>query len=467
VPLSGLEPFTAEHAKRGWFHGRSAAVDRVLAGLRGPRRAMLLLGPSGAGKSSLVQAGVLPALAAGALPGSDRWRPVLARPGSDLTAALDRAGHPDGERLLLVVDQVEELLTDPATAAQLAALHAVVLGGPTALTVVLVMRDVFYPQLAAQAPELLDALAPGLLNVPATLSPADLRDIIAKPAATVGIRCQDGLAELIIRDALAADAEAGVAGRAPATVLPQLELAPQQLWERRAGGFLTRDACQKIGGVTGSLATWCDTAISRLPAAHRPAAERILTALVRPADDARHVPAVRQQVPLTTLRDLADANDTADRALAALTAHRIVTTRTAPDVADVPVAELVHDALIRDWAALRDWVSRDHRFHDWLRRAEDQRARWADQRDPGDLLHGTDLGEGLDWSKQRRLPRDTAKWLAGTLPRRKGRRTCRPTGQARPSAPHDRSPSRHRFCPPTGAPRAPRILSTASGRWPR
>ncbi|MGK5446602.1 nSTAND1 domain-containing NTPase [Streptomyces radiopugnans] len=129
-PYRGLEPFTAEHA--GWFHGRDTAVEEVLAKLGGQRRAVLLLGPSGAGKSSLVQAGVLPALAEGRLPGSDRWLPVLARPGQDLPAELEQAGlpgavsegvlpaaerrlagEPAGCRLLLVVDQFEELLTQP------------------------------------------------------------------------------------------------------------------------------------------------------------------------------------------------------------------------------------------------------------------------------------------------------------------------------------------------------------------
>jgi WD40 repeat protein len=415
-PYLGLEPFTAEHAQRGWFHGRAAAVDRVLAGLRGPRRAMLLLGPSGAGKSSLVQAGVLPALAAGALPGSDRWHQVLARPGQDLPAELDRAARSGDERVLLVIDQFEELLTHRSATDQLAALRAAVLRPPAALTVVLVMRDDFYPQLAAQAPELLDALAPGLLNVPATLSTQDLREIITKPAEAVGLRCQHGLAERIIADALAADPEtSAAAGHAPATVLPLLELALRQLWERRHDGFLTHDAYQRIGGVAGSLATWCDTAINQLPTAHRPTAEAILTALVRPADDTRNIPAVRQQVPLATLRDLAIADSTTDDVLAALIKHRIVTTHT--DAAGVPVAELVHDALIRDWAALREWVNRDHRFHDWLRRADEQRDRWAGQRDPGDLLHGTDLAEGLDWSKQRHLPRQTAEFLEASRQR--------------------------------------------------
>jgi hypothetical protein len=201
-------------------------------------------------------------------------------------------------------------------------------------------------------------------------------------------------------------------------VLPLLKLALKQLWERSEDGVLTRDDYQCIGGVTGSLATWCDTAIYQLPPDRRPTAEQILTALVRPADDTRHIPAVRQQIPLTTLRDL--AGDTADDVLAALAKYRIVTTRITPD-SGVPVAELVHDALIRDWPALRDWVSRDHRFHDWLRRADEQRARWANQQNPGDLLHGTDLAEGLDWSKQRRLPQETGEVLAASRQRQRQR----------------------------------------------
>jgi hypothetical protein len=69
-----------------------------------------------------------------------------------------------------------------------------------------------------------------------------------------------------------------------------VELALQQLWERRHDGCLTHEAYQRIGGVTGSLATWCDTAVGQLPPAQRPAAESVLTALVRPADDTRQIP---------------------------------------------------------------------------------------------------------------------------------------------------------------------------------
>jgi hypothetical protein len=80
-PYQGLEAFTSDRAQ--WFHGRVDAITTVLDGLRRDSRFLLLLGPSGSGKSSLIQAGVLPALADGALP---RQRPMGA------------AAHPSGQR---------------------------------------------------------------------------------------------------------------------------------------------------------------------------------------------------------------------------------------------------------------------------------------------------------------------------------------------------------------------------------
>ncbi|MGW6742446.1 nSTAND1 domain-containing NTPase [Streptomyces sp. NPDC055025] len=459
-PYRGLEPFTTDHA--GWFHGRGAAVEQVLAALSGRRRVVLLLGPSGAGKSSLVMAGVLPALAAGALPGSDQWQPVLARPGQDLPAELESAGlpgaategitaaverrlaaGPGGRRMVLVIDQFEELFTqrppgDPppghahlTAADQLAAL----IGSPADVSLILVMRDDFYPRLAALAPTLLEAASPGLLNVPATLSTPDLNAIITQPAQAVGARFEDGLPERIITDVLAADPAGATARRAPVTLLAPLELALSQLWERRRDGYLTHQAYQQIGEVTGALATWCNTALGQLPAHHRPTAQRILTALIRPADEAHAVPATRQQVPLTALRALAADTDaerapdssSIDEVLAALAHHRIITTRTTavagrPEQAlGEPTAELIHDALIRDWAELRDWAVEDHRFQDWLRRVGDRHARWSTSQDSGDLLDGTDLAEGTAWAEQRGLPGNVTVFLEASQSRQRAR----------------------------------------------
>jgi WD40 repeat protein len=433
-PYRGLDTFRAEHSN--WFHGRGPAVQRVLAALAAHPAGVLLLGPSGAGKSSLVQAGVLPALADGHLPGSDRWVPVLTEPGTNqLDVRALAALHDDGEtvaaplgrRSVLVVDQFEQLLTAPASREEDRARHELIdqltqaVGAPS-VTLILIMRDDFYSRLASQAGGLLEALAPGVVNAPATLSVQDLHDIITRPAEAVGVKCQDGLPERIIADVLATDPDAPMTRQAPTTVLPLLELTLQQMWQRRADGFLTHDGYHRVGGVAGGLAAWCDAVMAELPADRRPVAQRMLTALVRPADDTHRAPAVRQQVPISTLRELADesADHIVDELLGVLTAHRVVTTRTVQPVsgghdgAPVAVAELVHDALIRDWTALRGWVNEDHRFHDWLRRAGERQTRWAAHRDPGDLLRGTELAEGIDWASQRRLPQATDQFLGAS-----------------------------------------------------
>ncbi|KOG28999.1 MULTISPECIES: trypsin-like peptidase domain-containing protein [Streptomyces] len=452
-PYRGLESFTLEQAR--WFQGRNDAVQQVMASLARQRRLTLLLGPSGSGKSSLVQAGVLRALAVGELPGSDRWSPVLARPRQDLSAELERAGlpgaaadglgaavarrlaaEPDGGRVVIVVDQFEELFTPapddgrPPDRVPLARQLATAVDENARLSVILVMRDDFYPQLAAQAPLLLEAAKPGLLNVPNTLSKKDLHDIITLPAADVGARLQAGLPEQIITDVLATTPDGRTLGQVPATVLPLLELTLEQLWDRREDGFLTHDAYHRIGAVSGSLTLWCDTALERLSDGQRPVARRILTSLVRPEDPRRRAPAVRAQVPLDELRDLAgdpdgapDGHQDADDVIAALARHRIITTQTPATSEDSdgpprrPVAELIHDALIRDWGTLHDWLAQDRRFHEWLDRTRERRARWAEKKDPGDLLAGTALAEGLDWSRKHRLPGDITAFLSASKDR--------------------------------------------------
>lgn len=452
-PYRGLEPFTAEHAR--WFQGRSGAVRQVLANLAQQRRLTLLLGPSGSGKSSLIQAGVLRALAAGELPGSDQWLPVLARPRQDMLAAIERAGLPgasqDGiiaavnrrlgaepscQRVVLVIDQFEELLVQ-STDGQLRDLLAVVdevtsaADAYTKITVILIMRDDFYPQLAALAPKLLEAAMPGLLNVPGTLSQQDLHDIVVLPALDVRLRFQPGLPERIISDVLEITPEAAVTREAPVTVLPLLEMTLSQLWHRRQDGYLTHEAYRRIGGVSGSVTTWCDSALNELSSEQQVIARRTLTCLVHPADPRHNIYAVRTQVPLHELRDLAaDPGDTGEQAavdsvIAALTRRRIITTQTlqAPQrpgaLPGEPVAELIHEALIRDWGALRQWVDQDHRFQEWLDLTRERQVRWAAQKDPGDLLGGTALAEGVEWSHQRRLPTDITEFLTASRNRQK------------------------------------------------
>jgi hypothetical protein len=143
----------------------------------------------------MVRAGVIPALSDGALPGSDRWAHMVTRPGQNLLNELERSGLPEAgtrgiagavgrhlveesaNRLLLVIDQFEELLTQPledrrSSPAHLAAAEGLVAALDThrRLSVILIMRNDFYPRLADLCPDLLNAARPGSLDVSAELT---------------------------------------------------------------------------------------------------------------------------------------------------------------------------------------------------------------------------------------------------------------------------------------------------------
>ncbi|MEV6347635.1 hypothetical protein [Actinoplanes sp. NPDC051851] len=419
-PYRGLEPFGSADAD--WFHGRGAVVDGLRAALG--RRGVLLLGPSGSGKSSVVHAGLLP--------GVD-GQVMAVRPGNSLVAELEKAGladavgyglgpalewHlaplPGGARLLLVIDQFEEMLTAGDQWEVLDALTTVI-RGTAPVTVLLVMRNDFYARLAEQAPDLFTALEPGVVNIPATVSRADLHAMITGPAARAGCGLEAGLADRIVADA--APAQGGDRhGQASVSVLPLLQLTLLRLWHLHHGGLLTHRAFEQIGGVAGSLARLCDEVYQSLPEPQRAIARRILTALILPADLTRHIPAVRRRMPLDDLRELAADPASRDPAevetvLRALTAPVPLVSTRAVDGAP-PVAELIHDAVIDGWPALRDWVLVDRQFHDWLRRAEEQRHQWAGSGDPAYLPRGGELVEGLEWSRRRTLPRDVGAFVA-------------------------------------------------------
>ena len=77
APYPGLMGFGPGDVER--FHGRERLVADVLARIiEAPLLA--LVGESGTGKSSLLRAGVLPAITAGVLPDSSRWRQMVVTP---------------------------------------------------------------------------------------------------------------------------------------------------------------------------------------------------------------------------------------------------------------------------------------------------------------------------------------------------------------------------------------------------
>ena len=262
-PYKGLGRDEPDDA--GFFFGRERLVAELVTHLVGAGL-VGVVGPSGSGKSSLVRAGLLPALADGVLPGSDRWRQLLTRPGEHPLRELAEVGDhpvapadavqrsasadggtrdshfvpgPDGdlpllraiasqERVLLVVDQFEEAFTicrDEGERARFLATLAEAAQADNSVTVVLPCG----PTTTATAPPTPPWLAfwPPTTSWSAQWTPANGAGR-SVPARRAGLQLDPGLAEAMISEV--AEEPGG---------LPLLSCALLESWQHRHGRTLT------------------------------------------------------------------------------------------------------------------------------------------------------------------------------------------------------------------------------------
>jgi hypothetical protein len=272
-PYRSLDAFT--EADANIFFGRERVTTKLLESLKRNPRFLAVLGPSGSGKSSVVQAGLIPALRQGNLLGSERWGILSIRPGTQpfeqlaslgMSEAAENlvksasdwlAAHPKKERLLILIDQFEELLVStPANLrAEFIKSLADLLDSSVDVSIVLTLRDDFFGRFAQDAELLMGWMERAQVNIPGTLEEGELREMIERPARDLGLRFASGLVDAILADARTADPS----GRSiRSTILPLLEFALAQLWERREDGELTHESYRNMGGVTGGLSQWAD-----------------------------------------------------------------------------------------------------------------------------------------------------------------------------------------------------------------
>ena len=363
-PYLGLTGYDEKDAPI--FVGRERLTSVVAVQLA-DHSVVVLTGASGVGKSSLVRAGLIPALRAGAIPGSSAWR-ISARTPTQVGRIADEGRRPE----LLILDQAEELFTalDAGAADALVAdvANYVSYGGGRLL---LVLRSDYYGRVGEL--RRLAALAEKATVLVGPMRADELRRALVEPAAAAGVRLEPELVETIMDD---------VAGQAEP--LPLLSEAMVRTWHDRDGDLLTLDGYQRSGGLAGALEAAAEECYQRLDEDARTAARYLLVRMAAPADGGGWA---RQ--PLATGELPAAGPDRA--ALDGLARSRLV-------VITEQRAELAHDALLGHWPRLRDWL--DERaasagLVDHLGRAA---ASWrASGHSPDDLYRGPRLAAALDW----------------------------------------------------------------------
>jgi len=427
-PYRGLDVFSEDHAE--FFFGREHIIDRLVNRLKQDMRFLAVLGPSGSGKSSLVQAGLVPRLRQGAIPASDHWELVVTRPADDpfkqlaakgfevelqgLSASVQAwlAQHPGRTRLVLVLDQFEELLTicPEAVRQKFVTQLTSLLAASLPITIILVMRDDFYDQFVRQE-TLVEWLeqSQGPVNVPQTLRQAELIAIVQKPAEAVGLRFEDGLIEIIVKDTMEAAALSSDEGAVTrSSNLPLLEFALTQLWERREHGMLLRNVYATIGGVTGGLTQWADEVFFGLQNEEKQRkARRIFTDLVHIGDEKQGLPDSKQRVSLDSLcRDEREIEEVHQIVQQLANARLLVTSYDTQSKQEM--VEIIHDALLLKWGMLKHWLQEDRSFLIWRQELERQVRAWVETnpedstgRDEYKLYGGSDLKVAIKWSIDR------------------------------------------------------------------
>jgi len=425
-PYRGLSAF--QEADTAFFFGRAACTAKLVEAV-GRTPFVAVVGASGSGKSSLVRAGLLPALRQNQLPGSATWEFALFSPwqsplsqlAAPLVALLEpemsevdrlaetrkladylREGRvslaevvrrildkqPGTGRLVLVADQFEELFTlcrDETERQRFLAELLAVANDQNWVTVLLTLRADFYGQALSYRP-LAERVDAGLVNV-LPMSPEELRQAIERPASLVGLKFEDGLVKRILEDSQ----EPGA--------LPLLEFALTELWERRRGGWLSHQAYEDIGRVAGAIGETAEREYGKLAAQSQgDLVRRVFLRLVRPGEETEDT---RQRATLQELAVWPEDEAAVHAVVTALADARLVTTGR-DEATGQPAVEVAHEALIRGWPRLREWVDQDRAFLLWRQRLKAVLEEWERlKRDEGALLHGALLGEAEQWLAQR------------------------------------------------------------------
>ena len=419
-PYRGLAPFC--EADASFFFGREVFTARLEEVVRKQSMVAVIVGSSGMGKSSVVYAGLLPRLQE-----EGHWLLVKLRPSSrplemlanvllpapqsefneaerflemqEFSDTLREGGlslfdlvdrrlqkAPQADRLLLFVDQFEELYTlcpEPDLRHHfldvlLAAVEAGASQTVSPFVLLITLRADFMGQALTHRP-FADALQDNSLIL-GPMNRDELRAAVEKPALQQGAAFETGLVARILDDV----------GELPGN-LPLLEFALTLLWERLDQGWLTHAAYEDIGRVDGAITRYAEEVYAELNQDEQLQAQQVFVQLVQPGDGTEDTRRVAYRSDLDAdqwglIQRLADK-------------RLVVTGR---DQAGQETAEVVHEALISGWRRLLGWMDADRSFRSWQEGLRVALRGWlSSDVDEGALMRGAPLAQAEVWQAER------------------------------------------------------------------
>lgn len=411
-PFRGLEAFQESHA--AIFFGRVQATSQlretVLRQVASGCPMALVLGPSGSGKTSLVRAGLLPTLTdadtvaltcvlhmdCADLAGGDLFGALAAVlvdaecderrlfEGSSADALSRRLrDEPDAIaatlggaapiRIALFVDRLEAIFRAPSTTDAdrirfVGALQTLALAGTL---VILASRNDFYPALIA-LPELMALKSRGGHFDVEPPDGGDIAQMVRQPARAAQLSFEHDAATGANLDDVLCDA-----ARASPDALPLLQYCLDELYRQRGDdGALRFDVFRKLGGIEGALGVRAEQIVAALPAAQQAALPHVLSLLVNIGEERTAVTARRPAWSALT-------HEAQRELVRALVEARLFVSEL---TGDVPTFGVAHEALLRRWPRVVEWVERHRQSLQIRTRVAAQAERWAAAGRPRDLL---------------------------------------------------------------------------------
>ena len=407
-PYQGLRVFEEGDATN--FYGRERLVDELLDTLRADgERFVAVVGPSGSGKSSAVSAGLVPAIRAGRLDGSERWFITSMTPGAQpfeaLEAALlriavnppaslleqlqsDRRGllrsvrrivPGDDDTVVVVIDQFEELFTlvddESVRSRFLDTLAIASREAHSSLRIVVTLRADFYDQ-----PLRHGGFAELLKRSTVTVTPLmadELERAIVGPAHAAGVEFEPGLVATIVGDVTSGSGS-----------LPLMQFALTQLFDARVSGMMMLSTYRELGGLAGALALHAEHRFDELAEAEQSAARDVFGRLIALGDGV-------DDTARTIRRPELDRSASVDAVIECFGDARLLTFDRDP-VSRHPTMALAHESLIDAWPRLQRWLVEDRERLGVVRGITEASDRWRDGgHDDADLLVGGRLEAAL------------------------------------------------------------------------